>query len=114
MPRDPATSTLFIATRHDSHARIAVAALQAGKHVFVEKPLAMTGEELDAVMEAAQNASGLLTVGFNRRFAPQLVEARTALAAAPGPKYMSYRINAGAVPGDSWVHGSQGGGRIVG
>ena len=111
---DPATSTLFIATRHDSHARIAVAALQAGKHVFVEKPLAMTGEELDAVMEAAQNASGLLTVGFNRRFATQLVEARTALAAAPGPKYMSYRINAGPVPGDSWVHGTEGGGRIVG
>lgn len=111
---DPATSTLFIATRHDSHARLAVAALEAGKHVFVEKPLAMTADELDQVMTAAAAAQGLLTVGFNRRFAPMLVEAAAALAAAPGPTYLSYRINAGAIPRDSWVHGSEGGGRIVG
>ena len=111
---DPATSTLFIATRHDSHARLAIAALEAGKHVFVEKPLALTGDELDRVMEAARSAPGLLTVGFNRRFAPMLVKAAAALAAVPGPKYMSYRINAGPIPRDSWVHGSEGGGRIVG
>ena len=111
---DPAVSTMFIATRHDSHARLATAALGAGKHVFVEKPLALTEEELDAVLEAARSASGTLTVGFNRRFAPMLVDAAAALAAAPGPKYMSYRINAGAIPRDSWVHGREGGGRIVG
>ena len=112
--RDSATSTLFIATRHDSHARLAVAALEAGKHVFVEKPLAMTADELNQVMAAAAAAPGLLTVGFNRRFAPMLVEAAAALAAAPGPTYLSYRINAGAIPRDSWVHGSEGGGRIIG
>ncbi|MEO7786413.1 MAG: bi-domain-containing oxidoreductase [Sphingomicrobium sp.] len=111
---DPATSTLFIATRHDSHARIAIAGLEAGKHVFVEKPLAMTGGELDAVVAAAQASPAILTVGFNRRFAPMLVEAAAVLAAAPGPSYMSYRINAGPIPRDSWVHGSEGGGRIVG
>ena len=111
---DPAVSTIFIVTRHDSHARLAIAALEAGKHVFVEKPLALSDAELDAVLEAARSASGTLTVGFNRRFAPMLVEASAALAATPGPKYMSYRINAGAIPRDSWVHGSEGGGRIVG
>ena len=111
---DPAISTLFIVTRHDSHARLAIAALEAGKHVFVEKPLALTGEELGRVMEAARAAPGLLTVGFNRRFAPMLVKAAAALAAVPGPKYMSYRINAGPIARDSWVHGSEGGGRIVG
>jgi len=111
---DPAISTLFIATRHDSHARLAIAALEAGKHVFVEKPLALNGAELDAVLVGADANPGHLTVGFNRRFAPMLVEAAAALAAAPGPKYMSYRINAGTIPRDSWVHGSEGGGRIVG
>ena len=111
---DAAISTLFIATRHDSHARLAIAALEAGKHVFLEKPLAMTDEELDAVVAAANAAKGTLAVGFNRRFAPMLVEATAALAAAPGPKYMSYRINAGTIPRESWVHGSEGGGRIIG
>ena len=111
---DPATSTLFIATRHDSHAPLAIAALQAGKHVFVEKPLALSVDELDEVVAAAAAAPGLLTVGFNRRFAPLLVKAAAALAAAPGPTYLTYRINAGAIPRDSWVHGSEGGGRIIG
>ena len=111
---DPATSTVFIATRHDSHARIAIAALAAGKHVFVEKPLALTEAELDEVIATAHDAAGILTVGFNRRFAPQLIQARAALEASPGPTYMTYRINAGPLPRDSWVHGADGGGRIAG
>lgn len=111
---DPAISTLFIATRHDSHAALTVRGLEAGKHVFVEKPLALNHGELDAVLAAARAAPGLLTVGFNRRFAPMLVEAAAALALAPGPKLMSYRINAGSLPPDSWLSGPQGGGRIIG
>ncbi|MEO5640530.1 MAG: bi-domain-containing oxidoreductase [Sphingomicrobium sp.] len=111
---DPAVSTLFVATRHDSHARLAVAGLGAGKHIFVEKPLALTPEELVSVEAAARQSSAILTVGFNRRFAPMIVEARALLAAARGPKFMAYRINAGPVPSDSWVHGAEGGGRIVG
>lgn len=111
---DPATDCVFIATRHDSHARLAIAALEAGKHVFVEKPLALTHEELANVAAAARAAPGVLAVGFNRRFAPMVIEAREALARAGGPFVLSYRINAGPVPGDSWVHGSEGGGRIAG
>ena len=111
---DAETDCVFIATRHDSHARLAVEALNAGKHVFVEKPLALTQEQLAGVQEAASAAPGVLTVGFNRRFAPMMVEAKKALANRGGPIAMHYRINAGHVPGDSWLHGSEGGGRIAG
>ncbi len=111
---DPQTDCVFVVTRHDSHARLAVDALNAGKHVFVEKPLAMTHAELAEVAAAAAGAPGILTVGFNRRFAPMVVAARKALAATGGPFVMQYRINAGHVPGDSWLHGAEGGGRIVG
>lgn len=112
--RDKDTDAVFIATRHDSHADYAARALEAGKHVFVEKPLALDLDDLDRVIEAAENAPGLLTVGFNRRFAPMVSTAKAALAAAPGPKLMLYRVNAGAIPSDSWIQRSEGGGRIVG
>lgn len=111
---DADTDCVFIATRHDSHARLAVDALNAGKHVFVEKPLALTQEQLAEVQDAASAAPGVLTVGFNRRFAPMMVAAKAALANRGGPIAMHYRINAGHVPGDSWLHGSEGGGRIAG
>ena len=111
---DAETDCVFIATRHDSHARLAVEALNAGKHVFVEKPLALTREQLAEVQAAAEASTGVLTVGFNRRFAPMMIAAKEALANRGGPIAMHYRINAGHVPGDSWLHGSEGGGRIVG
>jgi polar amino acid transport system substrate-binding protein len=111
---DADTDCVFIATRHDSHARLTVEALDAGKHVFVEKPLALTLDQLAEVQAAATGAPGVLTVGFNRRFAPMMVEAKAALANRGGPIAMHYRINAGHVPGDSWLHGSEGGGRIAG
>jgi len=111
---DPGTDCVFVVTRHDSHAALTVAALEAGKHVFVEKPLAMSEDELRRVAKAADDAPGILTVGFNRRFAPMVVAARAALSGSGGPLVMQYRINAGHIPGDSWVHGSEGGGRIVG
>jgi predicted dehydrogenase len=111
---DNSVSTLFIATRHDTHAELAVRGLEAGKHVFVEKPLALTHEELDLVMAAARASPGLLTVGFNRRYSPMVVEAAALLKRAAGPKQLAYRINAGPVPADSWLHGAQGGGRIAG
>jgi polar amino acid transport system substrate-binding protein len=111
---DAGTDCVFVATRHDSHARLTVEALKAGKHVFVEKPLALTLDQLAEVQEAATSAPGVLTVGFNRRFAPMMVEAKAALANRGGPIAMHYRINAGHVPGDSWLHGSEGGGRIAG
>jgi predicted dehydrogenase/threonine dehydrogenase-like Zn-dependent dehydrogenase len=111
---DPEIDTLTIATRHDTHAAYASEALRAGKHVFVEKPLALSLEELDAVAEAAANATGVLTVGFNRRFAPLLIEAKAALAPRAGPLVMVYRINAGEIPTDSWIQRGEGGGRILG
>lgn len=111
---DADTDCVFVATRHDSHARLTVEALKAGKHVFVEKPLALTIDQLAEVQAAASAARGVLTVGFNRRFAPMMVEAKVALANRGGPIAMHYRINAGHVPGDSWLHGSEGGGRIAG
>lgn len=111
---DADTDCVFIATRHDSHASLAAAALRAGKHVFVEKPLALDHEQLADVVAAAEGAAGVLTVGFNRRFAPMMIAAKAAIASRAGPIAMHYRVNAGHVPGDSWLHGAQGGGRIVG
>lgn len=111
---DADTDCVFIATRHDSHASLAAAALRAGKHVFVEKPLALDHDQLADVVAAAEGAPGVLTVGFNRRFAPMMIAAKAAIASRAGPIAMHYRVNAGHVPGDSWLHGAQGGGRIVG
>ncbi|MEM7004587.1 MAG: bi-domain-containing oxidoreductase [Pseudomonadota bacterium] len=108
------TDAVFIATRHNSHASYTTQALLAGKHVFVEKPLALTLEELDQVLEAEKGSPGLLTVGFNRRFSPMIAEARSRLEGVSGPKTMLYRVNAGAIPADSWIQRPEGGGRIIG
>lgn len=111
---DPATSIVFIATRHDTHAPLAAEALRAGKHVFVEKPLAVSREQLADVVKAAEESPGLLMVGFNRRFAPMVRRAAEFLAGRSQPLVMLYRVNAGTVPAESWVQGVEGGGRIVG
>jgi predicted dehydrogenase/threonine dehydrogenase-like Zn-dependent dehydrogenase len=117
---DPAINTVVIATRHNSHASLARQALAAGKHVFVEKPLALTVEELDAVGRtyAETNAARpgpLLMVGFNRRFAPQIVKMRALLATTKGPKAFVMTVNAGAIPPEHWTQDvAVGGGRILG
>ncbi|MBX2997188.1 MAG: bi-domain-containing oxidoreductase [Caldilineaceae bacterium] len=113
---DPAINTVFIATRHNSHARLAIEALAAGKHVFVEKPLALTPEELGAVEVARQQAPDRqLLVGFNRRFAPLAVQMRELLAARSEPLSLIYTVNAGAIPADHWTQDpTVGGGRIIG
>lgn len=111
---DPACDAVFIATRHDTHAGLAVRALEAGKHVFVEKPLALNEDELARVFAALEGSQAMLTVGFNRRFAPMVRQARAAIVKAGGPCVMHYRVNAGFIPADSWLHGPEGGGRIIG
>jgi len=111
---DSSVGTVFIVTRHDTHASLAAAALNAGKHVFCEKPLALDDTGLDEVLDAAAASTKVLTVGFNRRFAPSLVSAKAALEPRSGPLVMSYRVNAGAIPADNWVQRDEGGGRIVG
>jgi polar amino acid transport system substrate-binding protein len=112
---DPNTDAIVIATRHNLHARQVVAALEAGKHVFVEKPLALTPEELDAILTAQARAEKVLLVGYNRRFSPLARELAGFLADRRSPLVMNYRVNAGPIPPESWIHDpSIGGGRIVG
>ncbi|MFI5401818.1 MAG: bi-domain-containing oxidoreductase [Planctomycetota bacterium] len=108
---DPSTRAVVIATRHDSHASLACRALAKGKYVFVEKPLAITREELAAVRAAAALAPGRLMVGFNRRFAPAALAAKAALA---GPLLVHYRVSAGPLPRGHWILDPAQGGRIVG
>lgn len=118
---DPQTDTLVVATRHDSHAGFVLKALDAGKHVFVEKPLCLTLEELAQIKEkygalADRGAAlPLLMVGFNRRFAPHIQKIKSLLSIAPGPKSFVMTVNAGAIPPNHWTQDqSAGGGRIVG
>jgi predicted dehydrogenase len=106
-----------IATRHDSHAALVLRALGAGKHVFVEKPLALTLDELaeiEAAYAAAQGRQQLM-VGFNRRFAPLAVKMKSLVAVVRQPKALVYTCNAGAIPADHWTQVPKiGGGRVLG
>jgi len=112
---DPEINTIAIATRHDSHARLTIEALEAGKHVFVEKPLTLTLEELEAVRAAHDVADRLLMVGFNRRFAPLTQKMKRLLDAVREPKSIVMVMNAGAIPADHWTQDrAVGGGRIIG
>jgi predicted dehydrogenase/threonine dehydrogenase-like Zn-dependent dehydrogenase len=112
---DPETDAVLITTRHDAHARQVLAALESGKHVFVEKPLALTLDEIDAIEAAARSSGKILMVGFNRRFAPLSIKAKSLLNGLPGPKSFVATINAGAIPSDHWTQDPEiGGGRIVG
>lgn len=117
----PVIDTVVIATRHDSHARYVERALRAGKHAFVEKPLAITREQLDDLVACVDELIGagtrapLLTVGFNRRFAPITVRMAGLLATQSGPKAITLTMNAGAIPAHHWTQDvASGGGRIVG
>lgn len=118
---DNSTDTVVISTRHDSHAKYVCRALNAGKHVFVEKPLALTESELQeiqATYEQARRPSGekpILMVGYNRRFSPQVQKMKSLLTAISEPKSFVYTVNAGAIPPEHWTQDLQaGGGRIIG
>jgi len=110
---DEETTAVFIATRHDSHAKYAQMALRARKHVLVEKPLALDAAELALLRDEVLATDRVLMVGFNRRFAPLIQEIKKAFGS--GPMAFVYRINAGSIPKDSWIQDPRaGGGRIVG
>jgi len=110
---DNRINTVFIATRHDSHAGYVLKALEARKHVFVEKPLCLTKEELESISAVYQNNALHLLVGFNRRFSPLSVMVKDKFG--DGPMSLIYRINAGKIPQDSWIQDmTTGGGRIIG
>lgn len=111
--------TVVIATRHDSHARLTVNALRAGKHAFVEKPLALKAEELEEIervwLGAPQDRRKILMVGFNRRFAPLVTRMKHMLTTVREPKTFIVTINAGSVPRDHWTQDPEvGGGRLIG
>lgn len=113
---DKEINTIFIATRHDSHAGYVIKGLQSGKNVFVEKPLCMQEEELEVIKDALQKSGKQLMIGFNRRFSP-LIQSLVKMVheKANAPVSINYRINAGIVPSDHWIHDKNvGGGRIIG
>ena len=112
---DPAVDSVLILTRHDLHAPFLVEALEAGKDVFVEKPLALTVEQLDAVLEAWRRSRGRVMVGFNRRHSAHAIAAQQFLALRGGGAIVTCRVNAGELPPKSWVNDPiEGGGRILG
>ena len=117
---DPGVDAVLIATRHHLHAAMVGEALRAGKHVFVEKPLALTQEELSAleqlVDELSSSPSGcpVIFVGFNRRYSPYVVRLRELITERSTPLQILYRMNAGYQPPEHWVHGPEGGGRVLG
>jgi predicted dehydrogenase/threonine dehydrogenase-like Zn-dependent dehydrogenase len=128
---DPDVDAVIICTRHNLHAQITSAALKAGKHVLVEKPLAITSPELDQILDCYglsqadfegnrfPNPNDLLLnpvlmVGFNRRFSPAARQIRNAINSRQTPLVMLYRVNAGYMPPEHWVHTEEGGGRIIG
>ncbi len=117
---DDEITAVVISTRHDSHANLVCKALLANKHVFVEKPLALTFDEIgdiEKLLVTTENndTTPVLTVGFNRRFAPQIEKIQSLLKAQKGPKSFIMTVNAGAIPADHWTQDrSIGGGRIIG
>jgi predicted dehydrogenase/threonine dehydrogenase-like Zn-dependent dehydrogenase len=113
---DPDIDLVMIGTRHDMHAEMVLKCLEAGKNVFVEKPLAITKEEIDSIEAFFEgNASPpMLMTGFNRRFSPGIQRIASALAQRTTPLIVNYRMNAGFLGLDHWVHGPEGGGRNIG
>jgi polar amino acid transport system substrate-binding protein len=112
---DPGVGLVFVATRHDSHAELAAAALRAGKAVWLEKPVGLSPEEVELVLAAARESGGFLAVGYNRRFSPHARAAREAFAGRQGPLAIHYAVAAGPPPSGTWIADPRaGGGRIVG
>ncbi len=111
---DPDVDVVVIATPHETHATLAARALRAGKHVFCEKPLALTMEELDEVEAAWTESGNVLFVGFNRRWSPAIQRLREHFSPGTSPLVITYRVNAGPVPGGHWYHDRRQGGRLIG
>jgi predicted dehydrogenase/threonine dehydrogenase-like Zn-dependent dehydrogenase len=112
---DPDVGVVFVATRHDQHYPIARAAVEAGRAVFVEKPMTMTAAEGRLLADLVAERKALLTVGFNRRCSPHAARLKELLAPIASPKTMLYRVDAGALAPDHWIRDPvEGGGRLLG
>ena len=107
-------NVLFIATRHNSHAKYIIEGLTNGKHVFVEKPLAVNFEQLEAIKDSYSRAKTELLVGFNRRYASSVIKLKALFQNRTEPMVITYRINAGYLPRSHWYQDKENGGRIVG
>ena len=115
---DPDVDAVFITTRHHLHKQLTVNALKAGKHVFVEKPLCLNNKQLDEIKKVYdsfdKNDAPVLLTGFNRRFSPFMQKLHDMTKRRTNPMILNYRMNAGYIPLDHWVHGEEGGGRNIG
>ncbi|NCC18838.1 MAG: oxidoreductase [Bacteroidia bacterium] len=110
---DDKTNTVFIATRHDSHAELVLKALRANKNIFVEKPICLNENELNDIISLQQEVQKPIMIGFNRRFSPLTSIIKKKFGS--GPMSMIYRVNAGNIPKDTWIQDMEvGGGRIIG
>ncbi len=110
---DPEVDLVVVATRHDRHASLVIRALEAGRAVYCEKPLALRESEIDAI-EAAARPGSFLALGFNRRFAPAITRWKDELRSRRGPIHLDYRVQAGPLPAEHWIRGPEGGGRLLG
>jgi threonine dehydrogenase-like Zn-dependent dehydrogenase len=112
---DEKIKLVLVTTRHNLHASMTLASLEAGKHVFVEKPLALKLDEVDEIVSSAEKNGKSVVVGFNRRFSPHMEKIKKALVSANSPINICATMNAGFIPNDVWVHDmAVGGGRIIG
>ena len=112
---NPDINTIVILTRHNDHARQVIEGLKSGKHIYCEKPLALNLQELNEIEKSYTAANSKLMVGFNRRFAPFIQSTKKFIEQCVEPKQIHYRINAGYLPLDHWLHNPIiGGGRIIG
>lgn len=109
---DPDVGVVVVATTHDRHAELVARALRAGCHVFCEKPLALSFDELDDVESALEQSGRILFVGFNRRYSPWIAALNDAVG--DGPKHITYRVNAGPVMDAHWYADRRHGGRLIG
>ncbi|WP_373999504.1 bi-domain-containing oxidoreductase [Bdellovibrio bacteriovorus] len=114
--RDKDVNMVIVSTRHDSHMSLALEALANGKNVLLEKPLCISENELNQIKEffASQRNPPVLMTGFNRRFSPFAKKIKEILRNRTSPLIINYRMNAGFIPLDNWVHGKEGGGRNIG
>jgi len=115
---DPKTDSVLICTRHHLHADMTIRALEAGKHVLVEKPLAMNQPELEKIekfyTDNSNESKPILLTGYNRRFSPYALRIKEIIKDRKNPLIINYRMNAGYLPLDHWVHTEEGGGRNIG
>lgn len=111
---DDEIDMVVICTRHNLHAKMAIDAARAGKAIFLEKPMALNQAELEALADALKETHVPFTVGFNRRFSPAAIIAKELLKDRINPLIVVYRVNAGYISLNNWVHGEEGGGRIIG